>query len=39
MNSRYLLQLLFSKNHKFANNSTTIEAGEKISTDLESLDF
>ncbi len=27
------------KNHKIANRSTAIEAGEKISTDLESLEF
>ena len=27
------------KNHKIANNSTTIEAREKISTYLESLEF
>jgi hypothetical protein len=39
MNAGYVLQLLFSKNHKIVNNSTTIEAGEKISIDLESLDF
>jgi hypothetical protein len=30
----YLIQ-----NHKIANNSTTIKAREKISTDLESLEF
>jgi hypothetical protein len=36
----YVLQLLFSeKNHKIANNSTTTEAREKISTDLESIEF
>jgi hypothetical protein len=27
------------KNHKIANNSATTEATEKISTDLESLEF
>jgi hypothetical protein len=27
------------KNHKIAKNSTTTKAREKISTDLESLDF
>jgi hypothetical protein len=27
------------KNHKIANNSATTEAREKISTDLESLEF
>jgi hypothetical protein len=27
------------KNHKIANNSTTTKAREKISTDLESLEF
>ncbi len=27
------------KNHKISNNSTTTEAGEKISADLESLEF
>jgi len=27
------------KNHKFAKNSTTIKAGEKIGTGLESLEF
>jgi hypothetical protein len=35
---RYILQLLFFvKNHKIAKNSTTTQAREKISTDLESL--
>jgi len=28
-----------AKNHKIANNSATTEAREKISTDLESLEF
>jgi hypothetical protein len=27
------------KNHKITNNSKRTEAGEKISTDLESIDF
>jgi hypothetical protein len=36
---RFVLQLLFIKNHKIANNSTTSKAREKISTDLESLEF
>jgi hypothetical protein len=31
--------LYLEKNHKIANNSTTAEAREKISTDLESLKF
>ncbi len=29
----------FAKNHKIAKNSTTIKAREKISADLESLEF
>jgi hypothetical protein len=29
----------FEKNHKIAKNSTTTKAIEKISTDLESLEF
>jgi hypothetical protein len=29
----------FVKNHKIGNNSTTTKAREKISTDLESLEF
>jgi hypothetical protein len=36
---RYALQLLLSENPKIANNSTTTKAIEKISTDLESLEF
>ncbi len=31
--------LLLAKNHKISNNLTTAEAREKISADLESLDF
>jgi hypothetical protein len=29
----------FAKNHKIAKNSTTTKAREKISTDLESIEF
>ncbi len=36
---KYVLQLSFSKNYKIANNLATIEAREKISTYLESLEF
>ncbi len=39
MGPRYVLQLYLVKNHKIAKNSTTTEAKEKISTDLESLEF
>ncbi len=31
--------IYLAKNHNFANNSTTAKAEEKISTDLESLEF
>jgi hypothetical protein len=34
----YVLQLLFSENHKIAKISTTTKAKEKISTDTESLE-
>jgi len=34
----YVLQLLFSDDHKIAKNSTTTKAKEKISTDTESLE-
>jgi hypothetical protein len=34
-----ILQLLCSENHTIVENSTTTEAKEKISTDLESLEF
>jgi hypothetical protein len=33
MGAGYVLQHLFSENHKIANNSTATKAGEKISTD------
>ncbi len=36
---RYVLQLLFSEICKIAKNSTTTKAREKITTDLESLEF
>ncbi len=36
---RFVLQLLFSENHKIARNSTTTKARGKISTDLESSKF
>ncbi len=36
---RYVMQLLFMKNYKIANNSAATEAREKISTYLESLEF
>jgi hypothetical protein len=39
MGPGYILQLLFSQNHKIANNSTTTEAREEISTDLESSEL
>jgi hypothetical protein len=39
MGTGYVLLLLFIKNHKFANDSTTAEASEKISADLEYLEF
>jgi hypothetical protein len=31
--------IYFAKNHKIAKNSTTVKAREKISADLESLEF
>jgi hypothetical protein len=34
---RYVLQLLFSENHKIDKNSATTKAREKMSTDLESF--
>jgi hypothetical protein len=39
MAPRYVLQLLFSEKYQIAKNSTTTEAREKTSTDLESLEF
>jgi hypothetical protein len=36
---RYVLQSYLVKNHKIAKNSTTNKAREKISKDLESLEF
>jgi hypothetical protein len=36
---RYVLQLLFNEKHKIDVNSATIKVGEKINTDLESLEF
>jgi hypothetical protein len=36
---RYVLQLLYNKNHKIAKNSTSAKAREMISTNLESLAF
>jgi len=36
---RYVLQVLHSENHKIAKNSTTARAREKISADLDSLEF
>jgi hypothetical protein len=36
---RYILQLLLSEKLKNGSNSTTIDTGEKISTDLESSDM
>jgi len=33
----YELELIFSENHKTAENLTTTKAGVKISTDLDSL--
>jgi hypothetical protein len=38
MGPRYVLVYL-EKNHKIAKNSTTTKAKEKLSTDLESLEF
>jgi hypothetical protein len=34
-----MLNFYLAKNPKIANNSTTTKASEKISTDLESLEF
>jgi hypothetical protein len=39
MGIRYVLQLLLGEKKQIANNSTTSKAGEKISTDLESLEL
>ncbi len=36
MESGFVLQLIFGKNHKIHNNS---EAGVKINSDVESLEF
>ncbi len=36
---KYVFQLYLIKNHKFANNSATAKAREKISKYLESLEF
>jgi hypothetical protein len=35
----YICNFNSLKNHKFAHNSTTTKAGEKISIDLESLEI
>jgi hypothetical protein len=35
----YVLKLLFGEKYKIAENSTTTKARDKISTDLESLEF
>jgi hypothetical protein len=39
MGSRYVKQLLFSEKLQNANNLATAQAREKISADLESLEF
>jgi hypothetical protein len=40
MGTKYVWKFFFvKKNHKIADNSTTATAREKISTDLESLEF
>jgi len=39
MGTRDVLQILYGENHKIVNNSTTAEAREKISADLESSEL
>jgi hypothetical protein len=39
MGHRYVLKLLLVKNHKISNDLAATAAGEKISTDMESLEF
>ncbi len=39
MDPRYVLKYLFIEKHKIAKNSTTTDAREKISTDLECSQF
>ncbi len=39
MGPRYVLHIFIVKNDKIANNSSATKAREKITTDLESIDF